>query len=153
MKITTFYTTDSGESRFREITIPFDLEREDAFGHHITFSESYSSSNVHMALLPAGMDQDWHKPPARRVVVVRGGIDVVLHVPALCGRAFVNTIPEFPGLNGSHGGVRRGIPTQNQEFSPELGQISQFPVLIGHLEIRRRVSNVQQWHGVFSEKG
>ena len=52
MKITTFYATASGESRLRDITIPFDLEREDAFGHHIIFSESYASSNVHIALFP-----------------------------------------------------------------------------------------------------
>ncbi len=77
MKITTFYATDSGESRFRDITIPFDLEREDAFGHRINFSESYASSNVHMALFPADMDQDWHNAPARQLVVVlRGGIEV-----------------------------------------------------------------------------
>ena len=85
--------------------------------------------------------------------VVRGGIDTDAQHLGIFGGEFGKQILEFPALEGSAGGVRLGIPPQNQEFSPELGQIYQFPVLIGHLEIRRRVSNVQQWHGVFSEKG
>ncbi len=74
MKITTFYATDTGESRFRDIEIPFAQVRDDGFGHNIILSNAYASPNVQFVELPAGMDQDWHNAPARQLVIVLDGV-------------------------------------------------------------------------------
>lgn len=73
MKITTFYTTETGESRFRDLDIPFVTQREDGFGHTLWLSNAYTSPNVQFVELPAGLDQDWHNAPARQLVVVLSG--------------------------------------------------------------------------------
>ena len=73
MKITTFYATESGESRFGEVTIDLDLERIDDFGHHIFCSAPYESPAVQLVQLPADLDQDFHNAPARQLVVVLSG--------------------------------------------------------------------------------
>ncbi|MSR13254.1 MAG: hypothetical protein EXR86_01560 [Gammaproteobacteria bacterium] len=73
MKITTFYATDSGDSRFREIEIPLSASRDDGFGHTLRLSNPYASPNVQFIELPAGMDQDWHNAPARQLVTVLTG--------------------------------------------------------------------------------
>lgn len=74
MKITSFYTTSAGESRFREIDIPINHQREDGFGHALLLSKAYPSPNVQFVELPSGMDQDWHNAPTRQVVVVLAGV-------------------------------------------------------------------------------
>lgn len=74
MKITTFYATDTGESRFRDIEIPFAQQRDDGFGHTLVLSNPYASPNVQFVELPAGLDQDWHNAPARQVVMVLDGV-------------------------------------------------------------------------------
>ena len=73
MKITRFYATESGESRFVEIDIPIEQAQQDADGHTLRFSNSYSSPNVRFAELPDGMVQSWHHAPARQIVVVLSG--------------------------------------------------------------------------------
>jgi hypothetical protein len=74
MNITTFYATDSGESRFREIEIPLAVERRDEFGHTLALSTPFASPTVQFVELPAGMDQDWHNAPARQIVVMLSGV-------------------------------------------------------------------------------
>jgi quercetin dioxygenase-like cupin family protein len=74
MKITTFYATEAGESRFREIEIPFSTSRDDGFGHRLVLSNAFASPNVQFIELPAGMDQDWHHAPARQLVMVLAGV-------------------------------------------------------------------------------
>ena len=73
MKITRFYTTESGESRFVEIDIPIEQAQQDADGHILRFSSSYPSPNVRFAELPNGKVQSWHHAPARQIVVVLSG--------------------------------------------------------------------------------
>lgn len=73
MKITTFYATESGESRFGDVSIPLDIEREDDFGHQLMVSAPYASPAVQLVQLPAGLDQDFHNAPARQLVVVLSG--------------------------------------------------------------------------------
>ncbi len=74
MKITTFYATDTGESRFRDVEIPLAQQRDDGFGHTLVLSNPYASPNVQFVELPAGLDQDWHNAPARQVVMVLDGV-------------------------------------------------------------------------------
>ena len=73
MKITRFYATESGESRFVEIDIPIEQAQRDADGNTLRFSNSYPSPNVRFAELPDGMVQSWHHAPARQIVVVLSG--------------------------------------------------------------------------------
>jgi len=73
MKITRFYATESGESRFVEIDVPIEHGQKDADGHILRFSNSYASSNVRFAELPDGMVQSWHHAPARQIVVILSG--------------------------------------------------------------------------------
>jgi len=74
MKITTFFATETGESRFREIEIPFNIRRDDGFGHTLLLSNAYGSPNVQFVELPQGMAQDWHNAPARQLVTVLSGV-------------------------------------------------------------------------------
>jgi len=73
MKITRFYATESGESRFVEIDVPIEHGQKDADGHILRFSNSYSSPSVRFAELPEGMVQSWHHAPARQIVVILSG--------------------------------------------------------------------------------
>lgn len=73
MKITTFEATSAGESRFRDIDLPWSIVRNDAFGHTLRCSVPYVSPAVQFIELPAGLDQDWHNAPARQIVVVLAG--------------------------------------------------------------------------------
>ena len=73
MKITRFYATESGESRFVEIEIPIEQAQRDVDGNILRFSNSYSSPSVRFAELPDGMVQSWHHAPARQIVVVLSG--------------------------------------------------------------------------------
>jgi quercetin dioxygenase-like cupin family protein len=73
MKITRFYATESGESRFVEIDIPIEHAQRDADGNTLRLSNSYASPNVRLAELPDGMVQSWHHAPARQIVVVLSG--------------------------------------------------------------------------------
>jgi quercetin dioxygenase-like cupin family protein len=74
MKITSFYTLPNGDSKFREVEISFPNARQDEFGHTLKLSEPYASPKVQFVELPEGMDQDWHRAPARQIVVVLTGV-------------------------------------------------------------------------------
>jgi hypothetical protein len=73
MKITRFFATESGESRFVEIEIPIEHAQQDADRNTLRFSNSYPSPDVRFAELPDGMVQSWHHAPARQIVVVLSG--------------------------------------------------------------------------------
>jgi hypothetical protein len=73
MKITRFYATESGESRFVELDVPIEHAQQDADGNTLLFSNSYASAQVRFAELPDGMVQSWHHAPARQIVVVLSG--------------------------------------------------------------------------------
>jgi hypothetical protein len=73
MKITRFFTTEEGVSRFVEVDIPTPNERKDTDGHTLRFSNAYASPTVSFAELPEGMSQSWHNAPARQIVVVLSG--------------------------------------------------------------------------------
>lgn len=74
MKIITFYATATGESRFRELAVPFEVRRDDGLGHTLLLSNAYASPNVQFVELPEGMTQDWHNAPARQLVTVLSGV-------------------------------------------------------------------------------
>jgi hypothetical protein len=73
VKITRFYATETGESRFAEVEVPIVHGQKDADGHILRFSNSYASPNVRFAELPDGMVQGWHHAPARQIVVLLSG--------------------------------------------------------------------------------
>src|ERR1043166_3732757 len=73
MKITRFYATDNGESRFVDIEIPIQHDRKDAEGNILRLSNAYTSPNVCFVDLPDGMVQSWHNAPARQIVVILSG--------------------------------------------------------------------------------
>jgi len=74
MKVTSFYTLENGDSKFREVEISFPNARQDEFGHTLRLSQPYASPNVQFVELPEGMNQDWHRAPARQIVVVLSGV-------------------------------------------------------------------------------
>ena len=77
MKITRFCATDDGGSRFEDLEITLANEREDGMGHTISFSTPFSSPNVSLVTLPAGLDQDWNGAPERQLVfVLQGCVEV-----------------------------------------------------------------------------
>jgi hypothetical protein len=73
MKITRFYATDNGESRFVDLDIPTEHGRKDAEGNILRLSNAYTSPNVCFVELPDGMVQSWHNAPARQIVVILSG--------------------------------------------------------------------------------
>jgi hypothetical protein len=74
MKITRFYATEEGGSRFQEIELPVNLERLDAFGNLMHQSNAFTSPSVRFVELPRGLDQSWHHAPARQIVFVLSGV-------------------------------------------------------------------------------
>ena len=73
MKLISMQASADGGSRFRDVDIPFALERQDEFGHNLRLSAPFPSPAVQFVELPAGLDQDWHTAPARQLVVVLCG--------------------------------------------------------------------------------
>ncbi len=73
MKITRFYATEDGGSRFMDIDIPITTPQQDADGHTLLLSNAYVSPSVRFVELPAGMSQTWHNAPQRQIVVVLSG--------------------------------------------------------------------------------
>ncbi len=73
MKITRFYATTDGESRFENLEIPLANPRRDADGHTLLLSHSFASPGVCFVELPDGLAQDWHQAPTRQIVVVLSG--------------------------------------------------------------------------------
>ncbi|MFC1922137.1 hypothetical protein ACFLY4_02520 [Chloroflexota bacterium] len=74
MKITRFFTTEHGESRFSEIDIPIDYRREDYDGNVIFLSKAFNSPRVRFVELPEGYDQGWHNAPRRQFVILLSGV-------------------------------------------------------------------------------
>jgi hypothetical protein len=73
MKITRFYATEDGESRFDEIEIPIDNARDNE-GHTVLFSNGVLSPAVRFVELPEGLRTGWHHAPTRQIVVVLSGV-------------------------------------------------------------------------------
>jgi quercetin dioxygenase-like cupin family protein len=71
MKVTRFYATESGESRFEEIEVPMN-PRDD--GSNSFTSNLNPSPGFHFVELPAGRVSDWHHAPARQIVTVLSGV-------------------------------------------------------------------------------
>jgi hypothetical protein len=77
MKLTRFVATSDGGSRFEEIEIPLDIEREGADGYKLMCSEAFTSDCACFVSLPAELDQDWHQAPTRQFVqLIRGTVEV-----------------------------------------------------------------------------
>ena len=78
MKITRFYTTDDGGSRFQEIEVPVNQPYADEFSNTYHLSNPFNSPSVRLVEFPAGMKQGWHNVPSRQMVMVlRGALEVV----------------------------------------------------------------------------
>ena len=73
MKVTRFYATDDGESRFQEVEVPINLARPDSYGHTLLQSNAWASPSIRFVELPEGLDQPWHHAPASQIVVVLSG--------------------------------------------------------------------------------
>lgn len=73
MKITRFYATDDGGSRFMDIEIPINTPQKDTDGHTLMLSNTYASPSVRFVELPEGMSQTWHNAPQRQIVIVLSG--------------------------------------------------------------------------------
>lgn len=77
MKLTRFVATADGGSRFEEIEIPLNIEREGAGGYTLLSSEGFTSDCVCFVSLPADLDQDWHQAPTRQLVqLISGTVEV-----------------------------------------------------------------------------
>jgi quercetin dioxygenase-like cupin family protein len=73
MKITRFYDTEDGESRFDEIEIPIEHAR-DHEGQTVLYSNGMLSPAVRFVELPEGFRTGWHHAPTRQIVVVLSGV-------------------------------------------------------------------------------
>ena len=77
MKLTQFVTTAAGGSRFEEVEIALDIEREGAGGYTLMTSDPFESPAVAFVSLPADLDQDWHPAPTRQLVhLLEGTVEV-----------------------------------------------------------------------------
>src|SRR5579863_6094941 len=74
MKVTRFFATPDGGSRFEEVEIPITEPRPDSFGHTILQSNAWPSPSIRFVELPVGLDQSWHHAPARQIVIVLSGV-------------------------------------------------------------------------------
>ncbi|HUN57046.1 MAG TPA: hypothetical protein VMU41_02950 [Candidatus Binataceae bacterium] len=73
MKVTRFFATAEGESRFEEVEIPITDPRRDEFGFVMHQSGAFTSPSIRFVELPVGLDQGWHHAPARQIVVLLKG--------------------------------------------------------------------------------
>lgn len=77
MKVTRFYTTPDGGSRFEEIAVSFSQSRDDDFGNTLRLSRPIEALDAAVVELPDGLDQGWHNAPQRQAVfVLRGTVEV-----------------------------------------------------------------------------
>ncbi len=74
MKVTRFYATNDGESRFEELEVPIDRPYTDEFANVYHLSNAFDSPSVRLVELPQGLTQAWHKAPARQIVFVLSGV-------------------------------------------------------------------------------
>jgi quercetin dioxygenase-like cupin family protein len=73
MKLTRFYATEEGASRFEEVEVPVNESRPSAAGGILKQSNPWPSPAVRFLELPSGLDQSWHHAPARQIVLVLSG--------------------------------------------------------------------------------
>lgn len=73
-RVTRFYTTADGGSKFDEIEFPIDRTSTDAWGNVLGFSESWDSSHVRIFEVPTGAYQSWHNAPCRQLCVMFQGV-------------------------------------------------------------------------------
>ena len=74
MKILRFHAAGDGGSRFQEVEVPIDQPRVDSFGNTLRQSGAFASPSVRFVELPRGLDQSWHKAPARQIVILLSGV-------------------------------------------------------------------------------
>jgi quercetin dioxygenase-like cupin family protein len=74
MRVTRFYATNDGESRFEEIEVPIDQPYTDEFANVYHLSNPFDSPSVRIVEFPRGLTQGWHKAPARQIVFVLSGV-------------------------------------------------------------------------------
>jgi hypothetical protein len=74
MQVTRFSAGADGRSSFSTVEIAYPRQREDAFGHTISASDTFTSPSVQLIVLPAGLDQSWHPAPRRQFVTVLSGV-------------------------------------------------------------------------------
>jgi len=74
MKITRFYATSDGGSRFEEIQVPIEQPYEDEFANVYHLSKPFDSPSVRLVEFPRGMKQGWHNVPSRQIVLVLSGV-------------------------------------------------------------------------------
>ena len=73
MKVTRFFATPDGESRFQDVEIPITEPRPDSFGYTLLQSNAWPSASIRFVELPANLDQGWHHAPASQIVIVLSG--------------------------------------------------------------------------------
>jgi hypothetical protein len=74
MRITRFYATEDGQSRFIDLDIPLEHVHQDAFGNTMRFSNGWVSPNVRFVEQPEGLVQGRHCVSTRQVVIVLSGV-------------------------------------------------------------------------------
>ncbi len=73
MKVTRFYATADGESRFEELEIPVETEAENALGVKFLASNDIPTSGVRLLELPVGFESGWHNVAAPLIGLVLAG--------------------------------------------------------------------------------
>lgn len=73
MRITRFFETDDGGSRFEDVEVHFAHSREDDFGHTLRLTPAIAAPEAVLVELPDGLDQGWHNAPQRQLVLVLEG--------------------------------------------------------------------------------
>lgn len=77
MKVTRFYATRDGGSRFEDVMVSFSQSRDDEFGNTLRLSQPIGALDAVVVELPDGLDQGWHNAPQRQAVfVLRGTVEV-----------------------------------------------------------------------------
>jgi quercetin dioxygenase-like cupin family protein len=77
MRITRFFETPDGGSRFEEVDLAIPQPHTDQFGNTYHLSKPLTPLNGVIVELPHGLDQDWHVAPNRQIVfVLRGVLEV-----------------------------------------------------------------------------
>ena len=74
MRITRFFDTPDGGSRFEEVELTFPTPHTDEFGNVYQLTKVFFPENAILADMPHGLDQDWHVAPNRQIVIVLSGL-------------------------------------------------------------------------------
>ena len=73
MKITRFYETPEGGSRFEDVELAFGQPHTDKFGNVYNRTREFTTRDSVLVELPHGLDQGWHNAPNRQIVFVLSG--------------------------------------------------------------------------------